>query len=101
MINNNYDIQKKQFNDKLKQIKTYKELKEFEKELYHYGFTFYSKRSLKSIYKFSHLYEDNGFSKNPYAGIEKYKNKVSYLYDDGTSVGEAYIKNLYKYFEIR
>ena len=101
MINNNYDIQKKQFNDKLKQIKTYKELKEFEKELYHYGFAFYSKRSLKSICKFSHLYEDNGFSKNPYAGIEKYKNKVSYLYDDGISAGKAYIKNLYKYFEIR
>lgn len=96
-----YNMKKEELNNRLKNIKTYEEFKELEKEVDEYDFHFCSKKSFKTIYHFTHLYENEGFFRNPYAGVEKYKNKVHYLYDDQMSTGTAYVKNLYKYFEIR
>lgn len=86
---NEVDIKEliKELNIRLREIKTYQELNILKKEVEDNNFVFASKRSRKCIYDITLIEGD--------------ENKVSYLYNDGISSGEAYIKNLYKYFKIK
>lgn len=77
----------KELNIRLRNINTYQELNMLKKEVEYNNFAFASKRSRKCIYDITLIEGD--------------ENKVHYLYDDGVSSGEAYIKNLYKYFKIK
>lgn len=91
----------KDLNTKLKDTQTYEDFKVLEKAIKDSGLGIYSKRGNKCIFNITHLYDETGIFKNHYAGLESSKNRVHYLYDDGVSEGKAYVKNLYKFFEIR
>lgn len=90
-------------NEKLKTLTTYEEFKDFQKKMdsYELGFCLYGKRRNYVAYAFSHMYEQDCFARNPYAGLENYKNRVHYLYEDGISTGKSYIKNLWKVLKVR
>ena len=94
-----------ELNIKLKTIKTYEEFVKFQKEMYsyEYGFDLYGKRRKFKAFSFSHLYDVKKLNGEPYwfTGMDKYKNRIRYLYEDGVSTGESYVKNLYRVLEVR
>ena len=65
----------------LKNISTYEDFEQLQKSMKEKGFAFFGKRRNILI---------TGFQQ----GINK--EKINYIYDDGTSYGACYIKNFYK-----
>lgn len=92
-----------QLNQKLKTLTTYEEFKAFQKEMdsYELGLCLYGKRRGYVAYSFHHMYDNDGYINNPFAGLDKWENRVDYLYDDSVSTGQSYIKNLWKVLEVR
>jgi len=76
---------KKYLDDKLKEVKNYKDFKAFMKLLKEHDYRLFSKRSGRYVFLFREDY-------NP--------NKAHYLIDDGVSVGHCRWGNLYKYLEV-
>lgn len=95
---------------KLKTITTYEELTEFEKELNNYGegLRLRSKKRKLTAFHFSHMYKGENLlvgeltreDMGKHFSDEKYKNRVAYLFDDGVSKGESYVRNLYRNLEV-
>lgn len=96
--------EKDRLNSKLKGLKTYEDLQEFLKDMGNseYGFRLVGKRRGYVAYSFSHMYTARKPNGEPYmfTGLKDYENRVHYLYGDGVSVGQAYVKNLYKVLEV-
>lgn len=96
---------KEQFNQRLKEIKTYQELQQFLKDMEdtEWDLRLYGKRRPNVYaYSFSHLYEATKTNGEPlfYTGWENVKDKVHYLYSDSVSTGQSHVKNLYKFFQV-
>lgn len=83
-----------ELNAKLKQISTWEEFVNLEKEMKsddRFSFSFYGKLRGYEATSFRHMY----------IGRPILLNKVTYLYGNGVSKGECYIKNLRKVLVIR
>jgi hypothetical protein len=99
------EVLQEQFNNRLKELKTYEELQQFLKDMENTGWEFqlYGKRR-KNVYAyaFSHLYEARQPNGEPlfYTGWERVKDRVHYLYSDTVSTGQSYVKNLHKFFRV-
>lgn len=91
-------------NKELKTLVTFEEFQNFLKKMdsYEMGFILEGKRRKYQAYSFSHMYEWLKPDGKPhyFAGNEKYKNRLHYLYSDNVSTGESYVKNLYRVLRV-
>ncbi len=89
----NYDLAK-QLNNELKTLKTYEEFNIFKEKVYNNGLDFYGKRR---------GYAASAFSNTIIIGYKHFesKDKVWYIYEDGSSTGACKVYNLHKYLIIR
>jgi len=94
-------------NKRFKEIQTYDELEEFihdceQDYINTMGYAYIcSKRSGAKAFAFTHRFEqDDYYNNNPYAGIEKFKDRVDYLYDGISSEGSCMVKDIHKYLKI-
>jgi len=71
-----------EYTPKLKNLKTYVELKEFIVELEKLDLEFYGKHNMLEVFDFTEVIHS--------------PNRVRYLYDNGISVGSSFVSNLYK-----
>lgn len=71
-----------EYTPKLKNLKTYAELKEFILELEKYDLSFYGKHNMLEAFDFSE--------------VEYSPNRVKFLYDNEHSVEKSFVCNLYK-----
>lgn len=89
-------------NEWLKKLETYEEFAKFEEEMEasEYGLKLVSKRGGWWIFSINHVYDKGSWKRKTYPNLEKNKDRISYLFSDGTTTGECHVKNLYKYFKV-
>jgi hypothetical protein len=83
-----------ELNKELKTLKTYEDSNTFKEKVYNNGLDFYGKRRGYCALEFSNIL----VIRTEHC---ESKDKVWYIYDDGTNSGSCRVYNLYKYLVIR